>query len=203
MVEKELSRRAAARGRQEQPGPNPAQVSAFLKAHPSTMFTKLPRTVSFITLLLLFVAVPFARAQRPDDLLTKENLGGIKIGMTAKALGAILGKASIKKGPSKEENREGFETWDCPENGLSIEMSSREGNQGRTVSRFIAKKKCPFATAKGIKIGSTLAEVRKAYGTLHENGPNQFLAGNAADAVGIFFTIKDGKVSEIFFGVAA
>ncbi len=166
------------------------------------MFTKLFPTVSLMALLLLFGAAPFASAQSPDDLLTKENLGGIKIGMTAKALSAILGKVTIKKSPSKEENREGFETWDCPEKGLSIEMSSQEGNQGRTVSRFIAKKKCPFATAKGIKLGSTLAEVSKAYGTLHENGPNQFLAGNAADAVGIFFTIKDGKVSEIFFGVA-
>lgn len=157
-----------------------------------------------LSAVLLSLAIgPLALAQEgSDDLLTKHHLGGIKIGMSEKALGAIFGKAAIKKSPSKQEGRDGNEVWDCPTKGLSIEMGSPEDDKGRTVASFTARGKCPLATAKGIKIGSTLAEVRKAYGTLHENGPGQFLAGNAADSVGIFFTFKGGKVVEIYFGVA-
>lgn len=157
-----------------------------------------------LTALLLLATACLAPAQgNANDLLSKESLGGIKIGMTEKALGAVIGKAAIKKSPSKQEGRDGYEVWDCPAKGLSIEMGSPEGDQGRPVVTFTATKECPFATAKGIKIGSTLAQVRKAYGKLHENGPDNFLAGNAADSVGIFFTIKDGKVAEMFFGAAS
>ena len=64
---------------------------------------------------------------------------------------------------------------------------------------------CQLATARGIKIGSTEAAVKKAYAKERDKEQTKagesFTAGSIYD--GVIFTFKDGKVSQIFIGAAA
>jgi hypothetical protein len=145
------------------------------------------------------------------ELLAEDHLGGIKIGLGEKQLAAILGKSAVKKGKPALEGATGefVQTWTCAEKGLSIQISSGEKTTGpKRVVGFTAKAKCPLATAKGIKIGSTKEEVLKAYGAFEDKEskdfikPGTFVAGSIYGGI-IFSFGKDGKVREIFFGAAA
>lgn len=149
-----------------------------------------------------------AVAETGDELLARENLGGIKIGMSEKQLAPILGKAVVQKNKPVYEAATGehIHSWICAGKGLTIRLSSGEKPNGaKTVAAFSASAKCPLATAKGIKIGSTKADVVKAYGSFEDKElakKDTFIAGSIYG--GIIFTFgKDGKVREIFFGAAA
>ena len=167
--------------------------------------------LTFFSLILLLATAPLSHGQNDgDDLLASESLGGIKIGQEEKDLKAILGKSKIKKSESQLEGATGeyIQTWTCEEKGLSLRISSGESKKGaQHVSGFTADAKCPLATNKGIKIGSTKAEVLKAYGKLEDKenkaaaGADSFVAGSIYG--GIIFTFKGDKVSEIFFGAGA
>ncbi|MBL9115605.1 MAG: hypothetical protein JNJ83_11415 [Verrucomicrobiaceae bacterium] len=162
--------------------------------------------VSILSLLLIAMSSVTAQ-EAGDDLLAKESLGGLQLGMSEKALAPFLGKAAVSKSESVLEGATGeyIQTWECKEKGLTLRMSSGEKKKGpKTVSAFTAHGKCTLATVKGIKLGSKKAEVVKAYGKVEDkemSSPTSFVAGSIYG--GIIFTIKDGKVSEIFFGAAA
>ena len=166
------------------------------------------RLVAF-SLIALCITAPLVSAQenKGDELLAKESLGGIKIGLSEKALDAILGKVAYKKDAVvfEEATGEHVQNWVCAEKGLSLHMSSGKNKKGaKHVAGFTATKKCELATIQGIKIGSTEAAVRKAYGKFEDKETSEagtFVAGSVYG--GIIFTLKDGKVSEIFFGAAA
>ncbi len=162
-----------------------------------------------LSLVCLLIATPFTTAQEAGDvLLAKENLGGIKIGQTEKGLTAILGQPKSKsKALLEEATGEYIQNWSYPDKGLTVRLSSESAKSARSVAGFTATEKCRLATTAGIKIGSTKAEVVKAYGafedkeskgTAEEDG---FIAGSIYG--GIIFTFKNGRVSEIFFGAAA
>jgi hypothetical protein len=162
--------------------------------------------VSLLSLLL--IATSFLTAQEPgDELLARESLGGLKLGLSEKALAPFLGESPVSKSESvlEEATGEYIQTWTCEEKGLTLRMSSGGKKKGpRTVSAFTADGKCTLATVKGIKLGSKKADVIKAYGQVQDkemSGPESFVAGSVYG--GIIFTFKDGKVSEIFFGAAA
>ena len=160
-----------------------------------------------LSILIFFAQAPAVLAQDGEKLLAKENLGGLKIGLGEKALAPILEKSAIKKSAAvfEEAGGEYVQTWTCAEKGLSIRMTSGASKKGALrVAGFTGTAKCTLATTKGVKIGSTLAEVRKAYGAFEDKEskePGTFVAGSVYG--GIIFTLKAGKVSEIFFGAAA
>jgi len=64
---------------------------------------------------------------------------------------------------------------------------------------------CKLATRRGIKIGDTVAAVRKAYGDVEDKSRGQsrdsFVAGSLYG--GVIFDLKDGKVTQIFIGASA
>jgi len=166
---------------------------------------------TLFSVILLLATAPLSHGQNDgNDLLASESLGGIKIGLEEKALGTILGKSKVKKGKSglEEATGEYIQTWTCEEKGLSLRMSSGENKKGTPqVAGFTADAKCPLATNKGIKIGSTKTEVLKAYGKFEDKenkaaaGADSFVAGSIYG--GIIFTFEGDKVSEIFFGAGA
>lgn len=98
-----------------------------------------------------------------------------------------------------------MQDWDYPAQGLKIAMTSGKKGGAKTVGMITAGEKCKLATARSIRIGSALDEVRKAYGNVESREESQkgktFIAGSIYG--GIIFTLKDGKVAGIFLGAAA
>ena len=74
-----------------------------------------------------------------------------------------------------------------------------------SVLSLSAESPCKLATSRGIKIGSTEAEVTKAYRDVRN--AEQSIAGQTFVAGSIYggaiFTIKAGKIVQIFIGAAA
>jgi hypothetical protein len=166
-----------------------------------------------LCLCLLWVSVitlpALAQDGKAKQLMAAENLGGIKIDMAEKKLVDLLGQPKEKSALTlMEATGDYYQTWRYPGKGLEITMSAGENKTGaKTVALFTASKGCSLTTTKGIKIGSSEADVRKAYGSFEdkENASaarkNSFVAGSIYG--GIIFTFKDNKVSSIFFGAAA
>jgi len=144
-------------------------------------------------------------ADKAAELMASESLGGIKIGTAEKKLTDLLGQPK-EKGQVKltEATGEFDQTWRYPDKGLEITLSAASKTGSKRVSAFTASTGCGLTTTKGIKIGSSEADVRRAYGSFEDKESaqkNSFVAGSIYG--GIIFTFKDKKVARIFFGAAA
>lgn len=162
-----------------------------------------------------------------DDfkVLKAESIGKIRHEQKAADLIKIYGEPKSKgKAEMWEAIGEWVEEWKYPALGVVVKMSSEKKDGPKTVLAVVAGKGCELATAKGIKVGSTRAEVQKAYGDVEEKVPGEgpakpgdpkpateekdkkgdeqgFVAGTIYG--GVIFSFKDGKVSEILLGAAA
>ncbi|WP_367870866.1 hypothetical protein [Luteolibacter sp. Populi] len=171
-----------------------------------------------------------AASNGADDfkLLAAESIGKIRHQQKAADLIKIYGEPKSKGKPEMwEAIGEWVEEWEYPALSVALKMSSEERDGPKTVLIATAGKDCKLATARGIKIGSTRAEVEKAYGDVQEKIPGDgpakpgdpkpdppaeekdkekgeeksFVAGSIYG--GVIFSFKDDKVSEIFLGAAA
>jgi len=161
---------------------------------------------AFFALAIAIILPAPARAKEKADPLANEAIGKIKLGLPAAAVVKALGQPE-KKGADTEEDATGewVQNWEFPALGLKLSMSSGKKGGAKSVNSITATGACKLATARGIKIGSTEAEVRKAYGGVEDKEQSHkgesFVAGSIYG--GVLFTLKDGKVSEIFLGAGA
>jgi hypothetical protein len=126
--------------------------------------------------------------------------------LKADKLTALVGKVEGKgKDVMWDAIGEWVQEWRYPAQGLKLNMASEEKGGAKSVLTITANAPCQLATKRGIKIGSSIAEVTKAYKDVHDKEQSvpgkSFVAGSIYG--GVIFTFKDGKVSEIFVGAAA
>ncbi len=160
--------------------------------------------------ILLFVLVTLfgqgsaVRAAHKD--VSSEPFGKLVLGQRSDALVKLLGDPGSKgKDTLWEAIGEWVQDWNYPASGLKLGMASAKKNGAKTLLSITATKACTLATARGIKIGSAEAAVRKAYAKEEDKDASHagkaFVAGSVYG--GVIFTFKDGKVTEIFIGAAA
>ena len=136
-----------------------------------------------------------------DKLLETEAIGPLKIGMVEadaiKALGAPKTKSKVI-----EEGATGSFVSDWTFDGAALHMAA-DKKKGPFKVASISVTKPPHATARGIKVGSTLAELINAYPRTVEDGsdPNMFLVGSIYG--GLLFKLEKAVVTEIFLGAMA
>ena len=139
-------------------------------------------------------------------MLKGESLGGLKLGLAAKAVLKQLGKPeSESKLQLQDADGIYVQQWEYPAQGLSLWMTSGAKKSGaKSIAAITAFAGCKLATRAGCKIGSPESTVRKAYG-VHESKDEitagQLIAGSIYG--GIIFNFTKGKVSSIFLGAAA
>lgn len=153
----------------------------------------------------LVITFPMLAAEKAGAL-ENETLGQLKLGRKAAEIVKALGQPESKgKEVHWEATGDWVQEWNYPAKGLTLQMASARKGAAKTVLSFTAEEGSKLATGRGIKIGSTLGEVRKAYGKFENKEDSQagetFVAGSIYG--GIIFHLKDGKVSSIFFGAAA
>ena len=156
-------------------------------------------------LALALIASFISQVRAEDDFLAKESLGKIKLNQGAEAVAQALGKPEFK-GEDMLQGADGtwVQEWSYPAQGLRLVMASGEKGGAKTVSSITAKGDCPFATARGIRLGSASADVQKAYADVRSQegaSDEEFVAGSIYG--GVIFTLNEGKVTRIFFGAAA
>ena len=152
------------------------------------------------------IAACFNALGADDKSLEKEALGKIKLEQKAADVTALIGKPDSKgKDAEWDAIGEWVQEWRFKSHGLTLNMSSKSKAGAKTVLTITATAPSKLATARGIHIGSTIAEVTKAYGKVHDKEQSDpgktFVAGSIYG--GVIFTFTDGKVSQIFIGAAA
>lgn len=141
-----------------------------------------------------------------DKLLDVESIGPLRWGMAEAEAIKHLGGAPTSKTKPVEEGATGafYSGWTWKAAGVELDMTS-ETRQGATKVRLIhVVAPSTLATARGIKIGDSLAKVAATYPKSDEgtDDPTQFLVGSPYG--GLLFVLKDEKtVSEIVLGPMA
>ena len=157
--------------------------------------------VSFIA-----AAACFTASAADDQFLEKESLGKLKIDQKAADVTALIGKPD-SKGKDVEWGATGdwVQEWKFKSQGLTLNMASESKGGTKTILTITATAPCALNTARGIHIGSTIAEVTKTYRNVQDKEQSQagktFVAGSIYG--GVIFTFTSGKVSQIFIGAAA
>ncbi len=165
------------------------------------------KTSRRLFILGIFAAAVLVPAHAAEEFLSeREALGGIKIGQKAAEITAHAGEPDNKgKDTEWEAIGEWVQEWDFKTQGLTLNMASATQGGVKAVLSIAAEAPCKLATVRGIHIGSTMAEVARAYGDVHDKEmsvPGEtFVAGSVYG--GVIFTFTDGKVSQIFIGAAA
>lgn len=189
--------------------------------------------LSIVALSVSLSPLPAAEEKIPDapeaeqdndfKLLASESLGKVRYDQKAEDLIKAYGEPKSKGEPEMwEAIGEWVQEWNYPDLGIVVKMSSEKKDGPKKVLIAIAGEACKLSSARKIKIGSTRAEVEKAYGDVEEKvpgdgpvkpgdpeaepeegmeGANSFVAGSVYG--GLIFTFKDGKVVEMFLGAAA
>lgn len=97
--------------------------------------------------------------EKTEKSVTSEPLGQLALGHKPAEVEKVLGKPESKgKKTFQEATGTSVQDWKYPAKGLTITMEFAGKTQ--TVSIIQATAACTLATARGIKIGSTEAEVR-------------------------------------------
>jgi hypothetical protein len=141
-----------------------------------------------------------------ESALDNEVLGKLKLGQKAVEVVALLGKPE-SKGEDTEwaATGEWVQEWRFAKQGLTLNLASEKKGGAKSVLTITAEAPFPLATARGIRIGSTSAEVTQAYADVQDKEQSEpgktFVAGSIYG--GVIFTFTKGKVSQIFIGAAA
>ena len=140
------------------------------------------------------------------DLMARDSVGPIKLGMTESEVPAALGTPD-EESEAQMWGADGLKhsDWTYTNEGLTINMVESTNGESEFVAYTInAAAPCALATQKGIKIGDGKDAVLAAYGdaidptTVTEDS---IVAGTVFG--GIVFTLQDGNVTSIFLGAAA
>jgi hypothetical protein len=137
------------------------------------------------------------------DVMRDESFGGIKIGLSPDEVVKLLGEAESKSEiTASEADGMNWQTWFYPAKGCEVSFYQNE-DQSWSSASYLLKETSTFKSTRGIGIGSTAQEVKKAYQKEigRDEGPEQIIVGTVYG--GIVFWMTDGKVRNIFVGASA
>jgi hypothetical protein len=138
-----------------------------------------------------------------DTFVTTETIGPLMMNMPAEAAIKALGGPPTAKTPPEEDGKSGLfaSNWSWPGVTLGVDGDTRTGPF--TVRAITLTAPSTYATKRGIKIGSSLADVGRAYPKSDEGSddPTLFLVGSPTG--GLLFETKGDVVVKIFFGATA
>lgn len=148
-------------------------------------------------------SVALAANEFPYD---KEQVGKLHLGLSEKVVKQII-PGKLTRGPEQKWGADDLyhQEWKYPAGGLTLGMVSEKKGGPKSIERITITSPSKLQTQRGIGIGSTEAEVAKAYGPFRnaeESKPGELLVAGSIFG-GVMFNFQQGKVSRIFIGAAA
>jgi hypothetical protein len=158
-----------------------------------------------LTLLIIAALIggPVSAAQ--EFPYAREKIGKLHLGLSATAVKQIIPGRPIS-GPEELMGADGqyHQEWAYPDAGITLGMVSGKKGGLKSLASITIAGPSKLRTQRGIGIGSTAAEVAKAYDLFRNaevSTPECFVAGS--DFGGGLFYLQQGRVSSIFIGAAA
>lgn len=152
--------------------------------------------------LLLLLAAPVV-CEEPFTS-QNESLGPLSLGMQSTLARRILGSPEVS-GQVVLEAATGLyvQEWRYPDKGLQLTFGSEEQSAPATLQRIQAGAPCDLRTSRNIGLGDSAADIKKAYHGLLDDSCSEELLVVGTIYDGVMFTIKEGRVVEIFIGAGA
>jgi len=137
------------------------------------------------SLLILLLLVGTAHAER---------IGPLAIGMTEAKVKRVMGNPKEKGKPhfAGEATADFEQDWQYE--GVTVTLAGDTETAKKWTVRSVVVTSSTFKTDRGIRIGSTRAQLKKAHPKAE--GDDEVVAGD------FVFTLVDGKVTKIFLGAA-
>ena len=137
---------------------------------------------------------------------TKESVGKLHANLSEKEVKQII-PGQPTRGPEQLWGADGayHQEWKYPAAGITLGMVAEKKGGPKSIERITITSPSTLVTSKGIRIGSTEAEVNEAYGRFRNAEDSEHFGGFIAGSVfgGVMFKFQQGKVSRIFIGAAA
>lgn len=136
--------------------------------------------------------------------MDSETIGGIKRGLAFENVKALLGEPeNISNIDTSQVDGGLYQSIEYPKLGVNIVLSAHPDSVKRVENIFISEP-CSLKTSKQIGIGSSMEEVKKAYGELinpNELSDEYITVGTVYG--GIVFNFEKLKVKSIYIGITA
>lgn len=138
-----------------------------------------------------------------EKLVNDEAFGPVRLGLTdgqlQKAVGAPASKTPVALEPATGQH---VSDWKYPKLGLTLKMAADKKAGPFTVASFALESPSRFRSTRGVGIGSSADQIRKAYkGFVEPGSSDRIVVGS--EYMGIIFTLEGGKATYIFVGAAA
>lgn len=163
----------------------------------------LKKCLAALVMAGLIGSAALAAEEFPYD---KEQIGQLHLGLAEKEVKQII-PGQPKRGKDEWWGADGeyHQEWKYPAAGITLSMVSKKKGGPKSIERITLTSPSTLATSKGIRIGSTEAEVNEAYGRFRNVGDSEHFGGFIAGSIfgGVMFNFEQGKVSRIFIGAAA
>ena len=145
-----------------------------------------------------------ANAQAAEKRASSESFGGLHLNLTERDAVRILGGATSRT-PVVLEGATGLyvSDWEYPMKGVRLHMASPKKLGSMTVASFTLEGRCSLRTRGGIGVGSSAADIRKAYAGLIAGGGGGDTIVVGSEFMGIIFTLEKGRATHIFVGAGA
>ena len=157
-------------------------------------------------LVILGLIAGAAWADDPQYPYAKEQIGKLHLGLAAKTVQQLIpGKPVLGSDDLMMADAAYHQEWKYPAAGITLGMVAEKKGGPKSIERITLTSPSTLATSKGIRIGSTEAEVNAVYGRFRNAEDSEHFGGFIAGSVfgGVMFTFQQGKVSRIFIGAAA
>ena len=155
----------------------------------------------FLVVLLSFGVVSCQGLQAVGSDVSSECLGKLALDQKAAVVLELLGDPKSKGADVlMEATGEWVQEWAFPARGLTLMMGSTEKGGAKTVWSITADEKCELATERGVRVGSSEAEVKTAYGKVYSAEESRagetFVAGSVYG--GVIFEFEKGEGVGVF-----
>lgn len=163
----------------------------------------LKKIFAFTVIIGLMGIGAFAAEEFPYG---KEQIGKLHIGLSEAEVRQIIpGKPT--RGAAQLWGADGqyHQEWQYAGGGITLGMVSEKKGGLKSIDSITITSPSTLKTQRGIGIGSTEAEVVKAYGRFRnaeDSKPGELLVAGSIFG-GVMFNFHRGKVSRIFIGAAA
>jgi len=155
-------------------------------------------------------ALPTLAQKKGEDEMFKlmkiETIGALKLEIPeAQVKQVVPGQPARAAETHWGADGQYHQTWTYAQRGLKLSLVSEKKGGAKTLESVQCGARCTLKTARGIGIGSPLADVQTAYAAEFNKEeselPGTFVAGTIYG--GLIFNFKAGKVSVMFLGAAA
>ena len=155
-----------------------------------------------VSALLAFLPAAAEQPKSVEELFKfakSEKIGELRVHMTDAEVRQVLTAKPARSAERRGSDGLYYGTWTYAALGLNLAMTAERKGTTQQILSITCSAKCPSKTARGIGLGSTLADVQKAYAAefnpAQSRLPGRFVAGTKN--AGLVFSLTAGKVSAI------